>query len=358
MTNGREREGKLEGVRADLVRRLAEDMAADPVNWIKSWSADMPRNALSGKRYRGRNALLLTYCMRARGLTDPRFITFNQARQAGFSEGQVVRKGARSFPIERWKVFWDRVVDGKRKRLPAPDTPEALLAYEADPLVHRSLKPVGYFNVFNAEDVIGIPAYEPVPAPPETGLVDFLEGASPCPVREVASQGEAYYDPSADAITLPARREFSSEGAMARVLLHEQGHATGAPSRLDRLKGASFGDDAYAAEELVAELSSLFCANELGVRVPAVGESDAASPYWRNHVAYLQSWSSRLEDPEAALFSAAARAGEAADYLMGECFGPALEAIDPVPAPEAVAVAAEALAMPARWAEGRGGDAR
>ena len=43
---------------------------------------------------------------------------------------------------------------------------------------------------------------------------------------------------------------------------------------------------------------------------------------------------------------------------MGECFGPALEAIDPVPAPEAVAVAAEALAMPARWAEGRGGDAR
>lgn len=350
--------GRLEEAHAALVGCLLADMEADPVNWVRSWNADMPRNAATGAHYRGRNALLLSFCMRERGLDDPRFMTFNQARAAGFSDGPVVRKGSHSFPIEKWKPVYYRVTESGRERVRAPRDDAERAALEADPLVHRTLALVGYFSVFNAADIVGIPPYEP-PRRLEGGeVVDFLEGHSPCPVVEAAGCGEAYYDRLADEITLPSRDAFDSELAMSRVLLHEQGHATGAPSRLDREKGAVFGDEAYAREELVAELASLFTANELGLRIPEVSTDEVErSAYWGNHVAYVRSWSSRLDDPVKAVFQAAARAGEASSYLMEKCFGPALDAAEraadaPEAAVESLGAAARALAA-ARHPTGR-----
>jgi antirestriction protein ArdC len=49
-------------------------------------------------------------------------------------------------------------------------------------------------------------------------------------------------------------------------LLYELGHWTGRPARLNRDPTDRFGSRAYAAEELITELTSAFLCTELGIR--------------------------------------------------------------------------------------------
>lgn len=318
----------MEEARRGLVRQVIDDMGERGAEWSQAWVNGSPHNPLSGTVYRGRNALYLSYYIRRDDLGDPRFMTFVQAKEAGYH----VRRGSHSYPIERWKtIAFDRA-DPKAK-VRQPKTKEEWEAVERDPKMGIKNVPVGHYNVFSARDVEGIGPWEPEHAPiREHELVDFLERHSPVPVSEVIGD-RAFYVPSQDRIEIPDRRQFESAQGLARVLLHEQGHATGHPSRLNRdQSGKMFDPDpevvrAYAREELVAELNSLFCANALGVSMPEVGHDDefAKSDYWQNHVAYLKSWSSGLEDPEGELLRAASAAGNACDWLMRECFEPGLE---------------------------------
>lgn len=61
---------------------------------------------------------------------------------------------------------------------------------------------------------------------------------------------------------------------------HEIIHWTGHESRLNRLKGDSFGDDGYQFEELVAEIGSILINFELGILDEFI-----------NSLRYLKSWS-------------------------------------------------------------------
>lgn len=68
-----------------------------------------------------------------------------------------------------------------------------------------------------------------------------------------------------------------------------------------------FGDEGYAREELVAELGAAFLCADLGI-----------TPIARDdHAAYLQHWLAVPKSDKGAIFSAAAHAQKAADYLMG-----------------------------------------
>ena len=89
------------------------------------------------------------------------------------------------------------------------------------------------------------------------------------------------------------------------MLLHELTHWTGASSRLDRTFGQRFGDAAYAAEELVAELGSAFMCAELGI-TPAPRA---------DHAQYLAHWLKLLNSDKRAVFVAAAKASEATRFL-------------------------------------------
>ena len=90
-----------------------------------------------------------------------------------------------------------------------------------------------------------------------------------------------------------------------RTALHELGHATGAPHRLDRDLSGGMGSRKYAFEELVAELSAAFCCASLGI-VPTVRHAD-----------YIGSWLEVLREDNRAVIRAASLAGKAADYLLG-----------------------------------------
>lgn len=313
--------------RGRLVRQVIDDMAELGAGWSKAWCNGAPRNPATGTRYKGRNNLLLTFYMREAHLTDPRFVTYRQAQERGWH----VRRGAKSLPIEKWGEVFVDARDPKR-RIAQPKTAAEREALRKDPDVRSLYVPLGCYSVFAARDVEGMPAWEGLnPAVETSRLADFLVANGPVEVDEVPGD-MACYLPKEDRIEMPSRSLFTNEEAFARVLLHEQGHATGHPSRLDRdQSGLMVSEDPesrarYAREELVAELNSLFCANELGVSMPEVGRDDAfsKSAYWQRHVSYLTSWSSRLEDPEGELMRAASAAGRATDWLMGNCFAPAL----------------------------------
>ena len=90
------------------------------------------------------------------------------------------------------------------------------------------------------------------------------------------------------------------------TLAHELTHWTKHPKRLDREFGRKkWGDEGYAREELVAELGAAFLCADLGL-TPEPGT---------DHAAYIQSWLKVLKDDKRAIFSAAAYAQKAADFL-------------------------------------------
>jgi transposase len=86
---------------------------------------------------------------------------------------------------------------------------------------------------------------------------------------------------------------------------HELGHWTGHKSRLDPDLRHRFGERAYAAEELVAEL----CAALLCAQFSIDGDL--------RHAGYIQSWIGLLKEDHRAFFTACNRAQAAADYLLG-----------------------------------------
>lgn len=121
----------------------------------------------------------------------------------------------------------------------------------------------------------------------------------------------AYYRPSTDSIQLPPREVFlgtatsSPAESYYSTLLHELTHWTSREERCNRQLGKRFGDDAYAMEELVAELGAAFLCADLAI-------SDAPRA---DHAQYLESWLHVLKADKKAIFTAASKASEAVAFL-------------------------------------------
>ena len=85
-------------------------------------------------------------------------------------------------------------------------------------------------------------------------------------------------------------------------------HWTRHPSRLDRDLGRKrWGDEGYAREELVAELGAAFLCADLGLELQPR----------EDHAAYIGSWLDVLKNDKRFVFSAAAHAQRAVDFLHG-----------------------------------------
>ncbi len=118
----------------------------------------------------------------------------------------------------------------------------------------------------------------------------------------------AYYAEGCDYVQMPPFETFRDAESHAATLAHELTHWTKHPARLARDFGRKrFGDEGYATEELVAELGSAFLAADLGI-TPEVRE---------DHAAYIATWLKALRDDKRLIFSAAADAQRAMDYLHG-----------------------------------------
>ena len=286
----------VENQRQAVVEKIIEDMKRDGLRWAEPYLPSLtPHNPVSGTVYQGGNRVHLGFIGCMRGYTDNRWATFNQIKDAGWH----VKKGAKSALIEKWKqfAFYKENEDTGEKELAG-----------------RYPKLVGYWNVFNAEDIEGIPPENaPIHQSDRTAIIaQNLEESSRCPVIESNRYlGSAAYSPTTDRILIAPRETFRSDEAFTRVLLHEMTHSTGHPSALARDLDTRFGSPSYAEEELVAELGSLFLSADLGIQ-----STDLEGEFYENHVSYLQSWMNALENDPSYLFKAASKAEHADTFIM------------------------------------------
>lgn len=286
---------RVDARRREVVEKIIADMERDGLRWSEPYLPTLtPHNPVTGTVYSGRNRLHLAFAARECEFADNRWCTFNQIRNQGWH----LTKGATSAIIENWKEF--------------PIVKENAETGE-DEVVGKYPRLVGYWNVFNASQIEGIP--------PEAGqehetdrtaaIADDLIASSRCPVIEsVSFTGHAAYAPLSDRICIAPRTTFRSDESFTRTLLHEMTHSTGHPDALDRQLVTSFGSEDYAKEELVAELGSLFMSADLGVQT-----ADMEGAFYENHVSYLKSWISALENDPDYLFRAAGQADRASAYL-------------------------------------------
>lgn len=274
-------------ITAAIIERLEEGTKP----WVKPWRGlpvSRPLRAC-GTPYRGMNTFWLWMVADTCGYASPYWMTYRQCQALG---GQV-RKGEKSTVAIFYKAY-TREVDND--------------AGEHDTENRRVLKA---YSVFNGDQCDGLPErFHPMPAvaPVEPrGREDRLDRFFASIGANLRHQGcEAYYEPAADRVTMPPAELFEGYDHYYATLAHELSHWTGHSSRLDRDLRNRFGSDAYAAEELIAELSSAILGAELGLPVAHLD----------HHASYIASWLKILRADERAILTAAARAEEAASLLL------------------------------------------
>jgi antirestriction protein ArdC len=267
--------------------------------WRTSWHGKqaMPRNAATGAAYRGGNVLALWGAQIRRAFPAAWWATYKQWSALG----RQVQRGQRATYGVKW-------VDRTRP----DDSREAGEVSLSE--VERRAFPVG-FAVFNyaqtepAEGIDGLPWEPPTSerAPdPSPECAAFFEQIG---ARIMA--GAPAYSPAIDTIFLPPLEAFDDAEAYYATSAHEHCHWTGHASRLARDLSGRFGSDAYAVEELVAELGASFVAATLGIETtPRV-----------DHARYLASWLRVLKSDSKAIFSVASAAQAAADFLIAASEG-------------------------------------
>jgi len=165
------------------------------------------------------------------------------------------------------------------------------------------------YTVFNVEQIDGLPSRYTVPAESAREPLKLIEEAETFFAQTGAvfrhGGSRAFYATSQDVIQLPPAEAFRDAESYAAIKAHELVHWTGHASRMEREFGKRFGDKAYAFEELVAELGAAFLCADLGVTLEPR----------EDHAAYLASWLEVLKEDRRAIFSAAAHAQRAADFL-------------------------------------------
>ena len=263
----------------------------------------LPANVDTGRSYSGGNSLHLAAVQQKRGYGDVRWGTYRQIQARG---GQV-RKGERGTRILSFQDHRKIAVNDERGRPSQGRRGQARLPPRAPararrPAVHRVQRRAGRRPAGPAA-----PTAEPlwkVHQNAERVLED-----SGVPVRHVAGD-RAFYNLNRDEIVLPERGQFPSANHYYQTALHELGHSTGHPERMNRATltqgiADGFGSPAYAKEELRAEISAMMTGERVGVgHDPSRG------------AAYVEGWVAALEEDPREIRRAAADAQKISDFVL------------------------------------------
>ena len=297
---------RTERYHKEFAAQLIEQIKKGTAPWQKPWKPGeriAPRNLASGRPYTGSNTVRLMAVAADRGYSDSRWATYGQIQAAG---GQV-RKGERATHILSFKTH-RRVAVKDEKGRPVKDN-KGEQVYRHEKLARPFSR---IYTVFNAEQARGIkpePRPEPTQAWQAHKRAEEVIKASGVPVKHV--QGDrAYYSLTSDQVVLPEKVQFPSADHYYQTALHELGHASGHPDRLNRetlQKGLDdgFGSEAYAREELRAEISAMMTGDRLGTgHDPSRG------------AAYVSSWVEVLDKNPQEIVNASAEAQRMSNYLV------------------------------------------
>ena len=286
--------------------RVLEQIEQGIIPWHKPWNAaTLSEDALaisytSHKPYSFLNQILLG--------RNGEWLTFNQVKERGGN----IKKGAHAGIV----VFYKKIQVKKTKRVKDAE------GNEFDKEVSSTIPVLKHYPVFHIDDCEGIESKIKVEEKPKESKVqpikraekivkDYLKAQPLLKLHNDRPSNRAYYTPMWDEITVPMLSQYKEKEEYYSTLFHEMVHSTGHSTRLNREEGMGnkFASHAYSREELVAELgSAMLCTN---IKI----DTEVA---FKNSVAYIKSWASKLREDTKAIVWAASRAEKAARYILGE----------------------------------------
>ena len=296
---------KLNKMREQIANRFIAALQEERIPWHQEWqNVIAPYNAVTGRGYRWLNYFWLACIAMDKNYADPRWCTFNQAKDKGWK----VIKGEKGTRVEFWSMY-----DTKTKKKLTPSQVEKLRDTLELSEFHDRVKPISnVFTVFNGEQLDGIPKLKVenrrlFSTAELIELRDRLLKNMELRLREGGN--EAFYSPTNDYVNMPMIEWFDGADGYMSTFLHESAHASGAKHRLNRDLSGRFGSESYAKEELRAEIASAFTASATGIKYEQ-------SPTIENHAAYIQNWIKVLENNPNELFAAINDAEKISDYLL------------------------------------------
>jgi antirestriction protein ArdC len=280
--NGHAHTDVFENITARIVALLEAGKTGGSITWKgQGESGRIPYNIKTGAPYSGANVLSLWITSHEAGYGSNAWMTFKQARDLGGN----VRKGEKGTV----GIYFDKVERPDQ----ASDSPDATVLV---PFAKA-------FHLFNLDQVEGIPSPDPKESWDPIARAEEVVAKSGASIEEGGTR--AYYSSKEDRIHVPDRGRFQSPENFYAVELHELTHWSGHGSRLARDLKNRFGSEAYAMEELVAELGAAFLCAETGVE----GKLE-------HHANYVESWLRVLKHDKRAVVTAASAASKAATYVL------------------------------------------
>tara|TARA_Y100000389_G_C17464800_1_gene524598 strand:- start:3928 stop:4800 length:873 start_codon:yes stop_codon:yes gene_type:complete len=272
----------------DQITALISEHGTD---WLKTWSSKASGNinSISGKEYQGINVFSLAVSSFANNFESDEWLTYKQAQ----SKGWQVKKGSKGTHIIYFKINeYENKKTGDIDKVPM----------------------IKQYSVFNGDQVEGfIPTKEPATEVETFENCDLVEATIEAHEITIKHGGDtAFFSPQLDFIQMPMKQDFistdeeNSQQTYYSTLLHEVTHWTGHKKRLARDFSGRFGSNAYAFEELVAEIGSVFLCAKMGVK---------ASPS-QNNAKYLNNWLEVLKDDKRAIVKAFSLAQKASNYIV------------------------------------------
>lgn len=307
---------KKRNAQDEQVDLILDQIAKGVAPWAKPWqSLGAQRNARTGRLYNGGNALYLAAVADTMGYSTPLWVTAKQAQDLGgrvkgskktLINGELVEVQKDEY-ANSWPVQWFRPCT--KDKLDKDGQP--VLNDDGEP-EERTFWRHGVQFVYNVEQTT-IPAKKYAKQLPKAKaehernaeVEAFLTAAHKGCGFELSFGGDrAFYRPSTDAVRVPKDESFDKIEEFYATNFHEFGHATGHKSRLARGLNNSFGSDAYAMEELVAELTAAIIGAEY--QIDGVCQ----------HPQYLGNWFKVLDNDKQLFYRAASKAKKAAAFLQ------------------------------------------
>ncbi len=281
-----------------VTQKIIADLENGVLPWQKPWNGGDGFDHITrplrhtGDPYNGVNILLLWDAAATKGFCNPTWMTFKQAEEYG---GKV-KKGEKAAFV----VYANKLTKVETDEQTGAD-------------VERQIPFLRGYHVFNVEQIEGLSEKFALPDKPPTqtsvGRLERVEYFIRNTGAEIRHGGDsAHYSEMLDQIHLPTIDAFKDRESYYATLAHEATHWTKHEKRLNRDFGrVKWGDEGYAKEELVAEIGSAFLCADLGI-TPETRE---------DHAAYIGNWLRILKGDRKFIFSAAAHATRAVEYLKG-----------------------------------------
>lgn len=298
-----------------IINSLIDKVINSPkFSWEKMWAniatGNQPHNPITGTVYSGTNQWLLGMYAMIKGTNM--FVTEKQAKTKNGvlvdNDGNEITdyKKKHEFAIPLFKfqfVYYD--ANGKRYyQNQLKGKPKSFI----DSL---NKKPQwNYFVVYPITQFKGLPEFKTPEIEVKNSKIDNCQSIIDnweCKINFGIDNSRACYSPSLDTINMPHLQAFKNSQSYYMTAFHEIAHSTGAKNRLNRDLSGMFGNEKYAKEELIAELTSVLVGCKMDILTDEI---------ITNTVAYLQSWTKRMQDKRTELYSGLASAMKAYRYII------------------------------------------